>query len=45
MKLILLPLIYGPASAEDRGKFVLALRRAAGGQWLIAADIDQSNRF
>ncbi|MGH7520918.1 MAG: YybH family protein [Gemmatimonadales bacterium] len=36
---------YGPASAEDRGKFVLALRRAAGGQWLIAADIDQSNRF
>jgi uncharacterized protein (TIGR02246 family) len=36
---------YGPDSGPDRGKFVLALRRAAGGQWLIAADIDQSNRF
>ncbi|HET8712100.1 MAG TPA: nuclear transport factor 2 family protein [Gemmatimonadales bacterium] len=28
----------------DRGKFVLALRRARGGPWLIAADIDQFNR-
>ena len=29
----------------DRGKFVLALRRArGGGPWLIAADLDQSNR-
>lgn len=28
----------------DRGKFVLALRRAAGGPWLIAADIDNANR-
>ena len=28
----------------DRGKYVLALRRPRGGQWLIAADIDQSNR-
>lgn len=28
----------------DRGKFVLGLRRPRGGQWLIAADIDQSNR-
>lgn len=35
---------YGPESATDRGKFVLALRRPPGGQWLIAADIDQSNR-
>jgi len=36
---------YGPESATDRGKFVLALRRPPGGRWLIAADIDQSNRF
>jgi uncharacterized protein (TIGR02246 family) len=35
---------YGP-EAGDRGKFVLALRRSPGGQWLIAADIDQSNRL
>jgi uncharacterized protein (TIGR02246 family) len=28
----------------DTGKFVLALRRARGGPWLIAADIDQTNR-
>jgi ketosteroid isomerase-like protein len=35
---------YGP-EAGDRGKFVLALRRLPGGQWLIAADIDQSNRL
>jgi len=36
---------YGGTPATlDRGKFVLALRRAPGGQWLIAADIDQSNR-
>jgi uncharacterized protein (TIGR02246 family) len=34
---------YGEA-AGDGGKFVLALRRRAGGQWLIAADLDQSNR-
>ena len=34
---------YGEAPA-DGGKFVLALRRRPGGQWLIAADIDQSNR-
>lgn len=33
-----------PAPVPDRGKFVLALRRARGGAWLIAADIDQSNR-
>ena len=34
---------YGEG-ANDGGKFVLALRRSPGGQWLIAADIDQSNR-
>ena len=28
----------------DRGKYLLALRRPRGGQWLIATDIDQSNR-
>jgi ketosteroid isomerase-like protein len=36
---------YGDAPpVPDRGKFVLALRRKAGGAWLIAADIDNSNR-
>ncbi|HEV8265603.1 MAG TPA: DUF4440 domain-containing protein [Gemmatimonadales bacterium] len=36
---------YGETSTvPDRGKFVLALRRTRGGPWLIAADIDQSNR-
>ncbi|HJS43874.1 MAG TPA: nuclear transport factor 2 family protein [Gemmatimonadales bacterium] len=34
---------YGE-EGQDRGKFVLALRRPRGGAWLIAADIDQSNR-
>ena len=34
---------YGDA-AEDMGKFVLALRRGADGKWLIAGDIDNSNR-
>ena len=34
---------YGDGG-NDGGKFVLALRRAPGGPWLIAADIDQSNR-
>lgn len=34
----------GSAPVPDRGKFVLALRRAPGGPWLIAADLDQSNR-
>jgi ketosteroid isomerase-like protein len=32
------------AGGEDVGKFVLALRRAPDGRWLIAADIDNSNR-
>lgn len=36
---------YGYAEdPQDRGKFVLALRRTPDGPWLIAADIDQSNR-
>lgn len=29
---------------EDSGKFVLALRRGEDGRWLIAADMDNSNR-
>jgi ketosteroid isomerase-like protein len=29
---------------EDVGKFVLALRRADDGRWLIAADMDNGNR-
>ena len=29
--------------APDVGKFVLALRRAASGRWLIAADMDNGN--
>jgi ketosteroid isomerase-like protein len=29
---------------EDTGKFVLALRRGSDGRWLIAADMDNSNR-
>ena len=32
------------AGAEDSGKFVLALRRGPDGRWLIAADIDNTNR-
>ena len=28
----------------DRGKFVLALRHGPDGRWLIAADLDKSNR-
>jgi ketosteroid isomerase-like protein len=36
---------YGDTpGVPDRGKFVLALRRAPGGPWLIAADIDNANR-
>ena len=38
---------YGDTpGTPDRGKFVLALRRAPGtpGPWLIAADIDNANR-
>jgi hypothetical protein len=36
---------FGPAAGEeDRGKFVLALRRGADRRWLITADIDNSSR-
>jgi len=36
---------YGPGQdAGDTGKFVLALRRATDGRWLIAADIDNANQ-
>jgi ketosteroid isomerase-like protein len=28
----------------DSGKFILALRRASGGPWLVAADIDNMSR-
>jgi len=36
---------YGAAPpVPDVGKFVLALRRGPGGQWLIAADIDNTNQ-
>jgi len=34
----------GTPGAPDRGKFVLALRRAPDGPWLIAADLDSANR-
>lgn len=33
-----------PADGIDGGKFLLALRRDDGGRWLIAADLDSSNR-
>lgn len=36
---------YGEAGGPDMGKFVLALRRAPGGPWQIASDIDNSNRM
>jgi ketosteroid isomerase-like protein len=32
------------AGAPDAGKFLLALRRSPQGRWLIAADLDNSNR-
>lgn len=35
---------YGEGDAE-MGKFVLALRRAPGGPWMIAADIDNSSQM
>ena len=34
---------YGEATT-DGGKFILALRRARGGEWKIAADLDAANR-
>ena len=33
----------GSQSGDDAGKFILALRKQ-GGRWMIAADIDNSNR-
>jgi ketosteroid isomerase-like protein len=36
---------FGTPGGGDGGKFVLALRRGADGRWLIAADIDNSNRM
>lgn len=36
---------YGPKpGAPDSGKFTLTLRRARGGVWLIASDMDNGNR-
>ena len=36
---------YGPtADTRDNGKFVLALRRARGGPWKIASDLDSAIR-
>jgi hypothetical protein len=36
---------YGDtASTRDAGRFLLALRQSAGTQWLIAADLDGTNR-
>lgn len=36
---------YGdPVGAIDGGKFLLALRKEPSGKWLIAADLDNSNR-
>lgn len=32
---------FGYGGGRANGKFILALRRAPGGQWLIAADLDQ----
>lgn len=32
------------AEAPDTGKFILALRKVSDGRWLIAADIDNTNR-
>lgn len=34
---------YGEAT-NDEGKFTLTLRRARGGKWLIASDMDNGNR-
>ena len=36
---------YGDAAGStDGGKFLLALRKDSSGRWLIAADLDNSNR-
>jgi hypothetical protein len=35
---------YGAATDAGGGKFILALRRPPGRDWLIAADLDSANR-
>ncbi len=36
---------FAPAPGQpDLGKFLLVLRRGAGGRWLIAADMDNANQ-
>ena len=35
----------GEPDEPDIGKFVLAIRRGPSGRWLIAADIDNQNRY
>ena len=36
---------YGEnAATQDRGNFVLALRKSSSDRWLIVADLDKSNR-
>lgn len=35
---------YQYGEGPGGGKFILALRRGTDGRWLIAADLDQSNR-
>jgi ketosteroid isomerase-like protein len=32
------------SGADERGKFVLALRRGGDGRWMIAADMDNANQ-
>jgi hypothetical protein len=34
----------GEVGGPDSGKFILALKRGDDGRWLIAADMDNSNR-
>lgn len=34
----------GEAGSPDSGKFILALNKGSDGRWLIAADMDNSNR-
>jgi hypothetical protein len=36
---------YGPDPSEDRGMFILTLRKGGDGRWLITADLDGSIRL
>jgi ketosteroid isomerase-like protein len=36
---------YGYGEQGEMGKFILALRRAPGGPWMIAGDIDNMNQM